>query len=117
MPQSVILLSDIPGLGQVGDKRSVKDGYARNYLYPQHLAVRVRPVRRYEQQPALGMGKFSALERDPLGIEEEAAGFGTRRATFLSLARQRPYNHDQDGKKAAHDCYLHGREVYDVQGA
>ena len=39
MPQSIILLSDVPGLGQVGDLCKVKDGFARNYLIPQQLAV------------------------------------------------------------------------------
>jgi large subunit ribosomal protein L9 len=39
MPQQVILTSDVPGLGQVGDLCKVKDGYARNYLLPQRLAI------------------------------------------------------------------------------
>lgn len=39
MSQSVILVSDVPGLGQVGDLCKVKDGYARNYLIPQRKAI------------------------------------------------------------------------------
>ena len=39
MAQNIILKSDVPGLGQVGDKCKVKNGYALNYLYPQGLAV------------------------------------------------------------------------------
>lgn len=39
MAQNIILLSDVPGLGQVGDRCKVKDGYARNYLFPEKLAV------------------------------------------------------------------------------
>jgi large subunit ribosomal protein L9 len=34
----VILLKDIPSLGQAGQIVKVKDGYARNYLIPRRLA-------------------------------------------------------------------------------
>lgn len=52
MPQTVILLSDVPGLGQVGDQCKVKDGYARNYLLPQRLAVISTPEmkKRFDKQ-------------------------------------------------------------------
>lgn len=39
MPQSVILLADIPGVGQIGDLCKVKDGFARNYLLPTRKAM------------------------------------------------------------------------------
>ena len=32
-------MHDVPGLGQLGELRKVKDGYARNYLIPQAFAV------------------------------------------------------------------------------
>ncbi len=35
----VILLEQVPNLGKLGDKRTVKAGYARNYLIPQGKAV------------------------------------------------------------------------------
>ncbi|MBI4608381.1 MAG: 50S ribosomal protein L9 [Candidatus Rokubacteria bacterium] len=35
----VILLDDIPKLGRRGEVREVADGYARNYLLPQKLAL------------------------------------------------------------------------------
>ena len=35
----VILTSTVPALGQTGDMVDVKDGYARNYLIPQGLAM------------------------------------------------------------------------------
>lgn len=52
MAQSVILLSDVPGLGQLGDTCKVKEGYARNYLIPQRLAVVASPnaSKRFERQ-------------------------------------------------------------------
>ncbi len=35
----IILLEKIANLGSLGDKVSVKNGYARNFLIPQHKAV------------------------------------------------------------------------------
>ena len=52
MAQEVILISDVPGLGQLGDHRKVKDGFARNYLIPQRLAViaNSNSIKRFEKQ-------------------------------------------------------------------
>jgi len=40
----VILLDDIPKLGRRGEVRDVADGYARNYLLPQKLALLANPA-------------------------------------------------------------------------
>lgn len=52
MPVQIVLTSDVPGLGQVGEIRKVKDGYARNYLLPQQLAVRATAniIKKFELQ-------------------------------------------------------------------
>lgn len=39
----VILVSDIPQVGQVGDIKEVSQGYARNFLLPKQLAVPATP--------------------------------------------------------------------------
>lgn len=35
----VLLLQNIPGLGKIDEVKNVADGYARNFLFPKHLAV------------------------------------------------------------------------------
>ncbi len=35
----VILLAKVRGLGDINDVKEVADGYARNFLFPHHLAV------------------------------------------------------------------------------
>lgn len=35
----VILLNDVESLGKIGDVVNVKDGFARNYLFPKQLAI------------------------------------------------------------------------------
>ncbi|MDX9867936.1 MAG: 50S ribosomal protein L9 [Kiritimatiellia bacterium] len=51
MSTELLLLSDIPDLGQAGDVVKVADGYARNYLLPKDLAAPVSPhaLRRLEK--------------------------------------------------------------------
>jgi len=41
MSKDVILIADVPGLGEQGKRLKVSDGYARNYLLPQKLATPV----------------------------------------------------------------------------
>ena len=35
----VLLLQNVPGIGNAGEVKKVADGYARNYLFPRKLAV------------------------------------------------------------------------------
>jgi large subunit ribosomal protein L9 len=46
MSKEVQLLENIPQLGEVGDIVRVKDGYARNYLFPRSLAAPVTEATR-----------------------------------------------------------------------
>ena len=36
----IILTTNVKKLGKIGDKVSVKSGYARNYLFPNNMALR-----------------------------------------------------------------------------
>ena len=40
---NVILVKDVPGVGRFGQRKSVKAGFARNYLFPQLLALLSTP--------------------------------------------------------------------------
>jgi len=40
---NVLLIQDVNGLGAMGDEVKVKDGYARNYLIPQKIAMEATP--------------------------------------------------------------------------
>jgi len=54
MSKEVILVADVPGLGEQGKKVKVSDGYARNYLLPQKLAtpVNAATLRQLEKKRA-----------------------------------------------------------------
>lgn len=51
----LILIEDVPNLGNIGDQVSVKSGYGRNYLLPQKLAISasVKNSRRLEHEKRL----------------------------------------------------------------
>jgi len=57
----VILLAKVPGLGNVDDVKDVADGYAKNLLFPKHLAV---------QASAKALNEI-ALHKNRLAKEEE----------------------------------------------
>jgi len=78
MPQSVILLSDVPGLGQVGDLCKVKDGYARNYLLPHQLALVATPnaMKRFERQKEKLLAAREKQLQFSKGLGEKLAKLG-----------------------------------------
>lgn len=75
----VILSQDVDKLGKCGQILKVKDGFARNFLIPNGLAVPLTPVnlKRLEQEK---QRKFLQLEK----IKKEAQGLKERLAN-LSL--------------------------------
>ena len=73
----VILLNDVESLGKIGDVVSVKDGFARNYLFPKKLAItetkeslKVLEARkkRYAQDIVKEKAKFEELAKKISGV-------------------------------------------------
>jgi large subunit ribosomal protein L9 len=62
----IILLEDIPSLGNVGDLVKVSDGYGRNYLIPHKLAIKATPKNRkkLEHEKRFVQGKTEKTKRD-----------------------------------------------------
>ena len=60
MATELILMDNVDHLGTVGDKVKVADGYARNYLLPQGLAVHASQaiVRQLEARKAIVEAKY-----------------------------------------------------------
>ena len=54
MAMEVILLERVESLGSIGDVVKVKNGYARNFLFPQHKALAANEAnkKRFERERA-----------------------------------------------------------------
>jgi large subunit ribosomal protein L9 len=84
MAMKVILRSDVADLGHAGDLVNVKDGYARNYLFPRNLAVEaskasIRALEHERRQIAL-------REKKRLGeLEAQAQKI---RSTSVTIAKE-----------------------------
>lgn len=61
----VVLVKDVESLGRVGDVVKVKDGYARNCLFPQKLAHVATPanLKRIEQQAKQRKAEYEAEKK------------------------------------------------------
>lgn len=79
----VILMTDVPALGQRGETREVAAGYARNFLLPRKLAVPATPAnlknvehlkrqRAKEEHRALESAKATAARIDALTLAVRA---------------------------------------------
>lgn len=81
---NVILREDIPSLGQAGDVVKVKEGFARNFLFPQKKAL------------LADTGNLKELEHHKKGLEkkreklkQEALALGEKIGMlFVSVARE-----------------------------
>jgi len=73
----VILLEHIEKLGKMGDKVSVKNGYARNYLLPQNKALRATDANKavFEKQKAELEAHNKALFDEASKKAEALSGF------------------------------------------
>ena len=75
----VILLEHVEKLGKMGDKVTVKNGYARNYLLPQNKALRATEanVAYFEKQKAELEARNQALFDEASKKAEALKGFKT----------------------------------------
>lgn len=69
----VLLLEDVYKLGRAGDVKKVADGYGRNYLIPQGLAVLANEgaLKRAEQIRKQADAKRSILNKELSGVAEQ----------------------------------------------
>jgi large subunit ribosomal protein L9 len=79
----IILLDDVTALGRRGDVRDVADGYARNYLLPQKLALHATPanLKNLEGIKARQESRANKLRADAASVAQaiEALHFSQRR--------------------------------------
>lgn len=123
----IILKQDVPTLGYKDDIISVKDGYARNYLIPQGMAIVATPSNRkavleVQRQRAFKEDKLrkeaealvSALENVKVRIAAKAATtgkiFGSVNNVQIAEAIKAQYNYDIDRKK----IHLDGETVKEL---
>jgi len=78
----VILLQRIGHLGQMGDVVSVRDGYARNYLLPQKMALRANKenLAKFEVQRAQLEATNLERKKEAEAVAEKLAG-----QTFVAI--------------------------------
>ncbi len=80
----VLLLKDVYKLGRAGDIKKVADGYGRNFLIPQGLAVLATPgaLKQAEHIRSRAASQRAALNQEMSGVAEKleglVIGFGTR---------------------------------------
>ncbi len=69
----VLLLKDVYKLGRAGDVKRVADGYGRNYLLPQGLAVLATPgaLKQVENIRTKAVASRSALNQEMSGVADK----------------------------------------------
>lgn len=74
----VILKKDVQNLGETGDIVNVKDGYARNFLFPKAFAEAATEgaLKKREQNLARIKAKQEKLHKEALALAEKIETFG-----------------------------------------
>ena len=81
----VILLNNIRGVGQVGDIKTVTDGYARNFLFPHKLAKLANAANEKESE-TLKQKRVIFLEKERKMAQEAADRLKDRTFEFSEKA-------------------------------
>jgi large subunit ribosomal protein L9 len=73
----VILKEDVAKLGRAGQVVNVKDGYGRNYLIPQNLAVLATPkhVKQFDHQKRIVAAKVEKLRKAAMSVADRLVGY------------------------------------------
>ena len=72
----VLLIKDVFNLGRAGEVKKVADGYARNFLVPQKMAVKATTgaLRQIEKIQAAATKKRDLINEEMSGLAEQIAG-------------------------------------------
>lgn len=72
----IVLRQDVPKLGEKGTVQTVKDGFARNYLIPQGMAVLATPgeIKTVEENARVQARKIAKQEQQLQSLADRIAG-------------------------------------------
>ena len=72
----VILLTDVPHVGRLGEQKRVATGFARNYLFPKRLAAPSTPQakRQIERQLEKKRSLLESQHQDAIKLAEQLKG-------------------------------------------
>ncbi len=82
---NILLLKPVPKLGLPGDVKTVKAGYARNYLLPQGLAVAAGDKKAREIRAGLSEARQTAL-KEQAELTEKAKQWSGKTVTISAKA-------------------------------
>ena len=86
-PVEVVLTKDIRGVGRLGDRKEVKQGYARNYLLPQGLAIVVN-ADNLERFKAIKKREIKRMSQERSEAEAQKAQIDGKKFTFIETAKE-----------------------------
>lgn len=80
----IVLIEDVPQLGSIGDLVAVRDGYARNYLIPNKMAIvaSTNNQRRLEHEKRVAGFRLARSRADAEAMRTKLA------ATSITIARK-----------------------------
>ena len=83
----VVFLEEVTNVAKAGDVKEVKNGFARNFLFPKNLAVLATPdqVRRVE-----ALKRVASLKQDNAGARAEALAPLLEGQTIVITAKSGP---------------------------
>src|SRR3989344_5741161 len=84
----VILLKDIPLVGQRGEVKEIKDGYFRNYLMPRHLAE-IATSKKVKEMETLRMKRAGEREELKKSAQEWLENLSEQGLVFEAEANEK----------------------------